>query len=59
MIVTYCIWLGVFFGLLLIGGLISDYLFPRIPFINRWICNLPACVEEELRAESEDLHGNV
>lgn len=30
-----------------VGGLIADYIFPRIPFIQRWLDTLPDWDEEE------------
>lgn len=33
--------------LLGIGGLIADYVFPHIPFIQRWLDSLPDYEEDE------------
>lgn len=40
------IWTG-YMGVLLIGCIIADYVFPRIPFIERWLKSLPAWEDEE------------
>ena len=38
--------LAALFGVLFFGGLISDYVFPKIGFIARFIDNLPMCRED-------------
>lgn len=40
------IWTG-YMGVLLIGCIIADYVFPRIPFIEQWLESLPALEDEE------------
>lgn len=39
--------LSVFMAVLGIGGLIADYVFPHIPFIQRFLDSLPNWDEEE------------
>lgn len=39
--------LSVFLGILGIGGLIADYIFPHIPFIRRYLDSLPDYEEDE------------
>jgi len=34
-------------GVLFIGGLIADYVFPRIGFIARFVDDLPMCREDD------------
>ena len=35
-----------YMGVLCVGCLIADYVFPHIPFIERWIESLPAWEDE-------------
>ena len=37
----------VFLFVLCLGGLIADYVFPHIPFIQRWIDSLPEYEDDE------------
>ncbi len=39
--------LAVFLMALGVGGLVADYVFPRIPFIQRYIDSLPEWDDEE------------
>lgn len=39
--------LSVFLGILGIGGLIADYIFPHIPFIQNYIDSLPDYEDDE------------
>ena len=38
--------LGVYLLILFVGGLISDYVFPHIPFIQRFLDSLPDWEDE-------------
>ena len=38
---------GALLGVLFIGGLIADYVFPRIGAIARFVDNLPLCREDD------------
>ncbi len=52
MIVVEVIPLGfvmiLFLAVLAVGAFVADYIFPRIPFINRWLCSLPEHEDEKL-----------
>lgn len=37
----------VFLFVLCLGGLIADYVFPHIPFIQRWLDSLPEYEDDE------------
>lgn len=36
-----------FLFILTVGGIIADYVFPHIPFIQRWLGSLPDWEDEE------------
>ncbi len=38
---------GALLAILFVGGLIADYVFPKIGFIERFIESLPMCREED------------
>lgn len=37
----------VFLFILCLGGLVADYVFPHIPFIQRWLDSLPEYEDDE------------
>lgn len=43
--------LAVFLGILGIGALIADYIFPHIPFIQRYLDRLPDYEDEEVERQ--------
>jgi len=46
-LLVFLIYMLPFMLLLCVGGLIADYVFPRIPFLNRWLESLPDYDDEE------------
>ena len=46
-LVVIAIYVGGFMFMLGIGGVIADYAFPHIPFIQRFIDSLPEWEDEE------------
>lgn len=46
-LLVFLIYMVPFMLLLGIGGLLADYVFPHIPFLNRWLESLPEFEEDE------------
>ena len=46
-LLVFLIYMVPFMLLLGIGGLLADYVFPRIPFLNRWLDSLCDFEEED------------
>lgn len=46
-VVVFLIYMVGIFAALAVGCIVADYIFPRIPFIQRWLDTLPDWDEEE------------
>lgn len=46
-LVLFLIYMAVLNGVLCVGCLVADYIFPHIPFINRYLDSLPDWDEED------------
>lgn len=46
-LLVFLIYMVPFMLLLGIGGLLADYVFPHIPFLNKWLESLPEFEEED------------
>lgn len=54
-LVLLLIYMTVLNGVLCVGCLVADYIFPHIPFIERYLESLPAWDDEEEVASAENM----
>lgn len=54
-LVLFLIYMTVLNGVLCVGCLVADYIFPHIPFIERYLESLPAWDDEEEVASAENM----
>lgn len=54
-LVLFLIYMTVLNGVLCVGCLAADYIFPHIPFIERYLESLPAWDDEEEAASAENM----
>ena len=53
-LVLFLIYMTVLNGVLCVGCLVADYIFPHIPFIERYLKSLPAWDDEDEEAASTE-----
>lgn len=46
-LLVFFVYMGSFCLLLGIGAFVADYVFPHIPFLNKWLESLPEFEEED------------